>query len=227
MRFWMLCWLMAEIHVHGMGKSRGRNPARPYGCVSACHPSSCLPQQGQASSLFRVIPRPVAVMSHPFPAQTPCFPETPSSCAAHTLHSHPTCLQPLVLQGRESISLPPPFDGLWQIAGAKQIAVPAKNHRCRGAGAGSIAHPGNCICLCQKGLGAEAALLAQLQASGDMAQANSPPAAYPRERHVIPQVLITLQQVLKKVKERHTYVNIRGRHKAGQYLALQPCKGGT
>lgn len=88
MQFRMLRWLMVEIHVHGMEKSRERNPASPYGCVSACHPSSCLPQQGQASSLFRVIPRPMAVISHSFPAQTPCFPRNSLLMCC----SHPPCL---------------------------------------------------------------------------------------------------------------------------------------
>lgn len=88
MRFWMMLWLMVEIYVHGMEKSRGRDPASPHSCISACQPSSCLAQQGQASPLLRVIPRPVAAMSHQFPAWTLCFPQNslPRCC------SHPPCL---------------------------------------------------------------------------------------------------------------------------------------
>lgn len=121
----------------------------------------------------------------PIPCLDPVLPpELPPQVLLTPSMSHPTRLQPSVLQGRGRISLPP-FDGLWQIAGARQIAVPAKNHHCCGAGAGSITHIGNCICLCEKGLGAAAASLTLLQASGDMAQPTSPLATYSRERHGI------------------------------------------
>lgn len=48
-----------------------------------------------------------------------------------------------------------------------------------------------------------------LQASDDTAFTTSSLATHSRERYVLPQVLTTLRQVPKKVKERHTYINTR------------------
>jgi len=58
--------------------------------------------------------------------------------------SHPTSLQPSVLQGRESVSLLL-CDELWKIAGIKQTAAPDEKHRCHGAGAASITHSGKLL----------------------------------------------------------------------------------
>lgn len=159
MRFWMMLWLMVKIYVHGMEKSRGRDPASPHGCVIStpaillpCTTGTSFPSsQGHSQTRGCDVP--------PIPCLDPVLPpELPPQVLLTPSMSHPTRLQPSVLQGRERISLPP-FDGLWQIAGARQIAFPAKNHHCW-AGAGSITHAGNCICLCEKGLGAAAASLA-------------------------------------------------------------------
>lgn len=212
---------MAEIHVHGMGKESCKSI---WLCISM--PSILLPSttgtgflslQGHSQTHGCDIP----LIPCPDPMLPPKLPPhvllTPSM-------SHPTCLELLVLQGRESISLPPPFDGLWQIAGAKQIAAPAKNHRCRGAGAGSITHPGNCICLCQKGLGAEAALLALCY---------RPVATW--HRPTVPQLHIPGKGVSfpkssppsNKSEGKAYLYKVWGRHKAGHYLTLKPYKGGT
>lgn len=149
----------------------------------------------------------MAAMYHPIPALNATLPLTlPPQLPFTPSMSHPTSLQPSVLQGRESISLHL-CDRLRQITGTKQTVVPGEKHHSPRAGAASISHSGNCFQLCQRGPRAGAA---GMETWGPcyqlMMEHHRPPVPQPdfsqsaRKRQVVRQHLAIPQQVSRHPK---------------------------